>query len=161
MLILITLISLTAAVVSIAYALTLRRRYQMCEQPNSSPLPTECEDDITRKVDAWMWTTLAVPYDNSITLDSIAEGIGIERTTLQDYLLNQQHLTFKAWISTIRVNHCKDLLDTTDYTLSEIAYMCGYADLPSMSKAFKRHFDMSPSKYKKRFANGVVRTTDK
>lgn len=108
-----------------------------------------------------MWTTLSVPYDNSITLDSIAEGIGIERTTLQDYLLNQQHLTFKAWISTIRVNHCKDLLDTTDYTLSEIAYMCGYADLPSMSKAFKRRFDMSPSKYKKRFANGVVRTTDK
>ena len=104
--ILITLISLTAAVVSIAYALTLRRRYQMCEQPNSSPLPTECEDDITRKVDAWMWTTLAVPYDNSITLDSIAEGIGIERTTLQDYLLNPYVSTTAKICLTPRTTRC-------------------------------------------------------
>jgi len=161
MLILITLFSLAAAVVSVAYAVTLRRRYQKKMQSDLITTPVVDEDDIARKVDEWMWTTLTVPCDNSITLDSIAEGIGIKRTALQDYLQSQQHLTFKSWISTIRIKHCKWLLDTTDYTLSEIAYMCGYADLPSMSKAFKRQFGMSPSKYKKCLAAHVVRGSDK
>ena len=161
MLILITLFSLAAAVVSVAYAVTLRRRYQKKMQSDLITTPVVDEDDITRKVDEWMWTTLAVPCDNSITLDSVAEGTGIQRSVLQDYLQNRQCLTFKAWISTIRINHCKELLDTTDYTLSEISYMCGYADLPSMSKAFKRRFGMSPSAYKKRLEADVVNGSDK
>ena len=161
MLILITLFSLAAAAVSVAYAVTLRRRYHKSVPPNLVIAPTDNEDDITRKVDEWMWTTMSIPCDNSITLDRIADGIGIERTALQDYLQNQQHLTFKAWISTIRISHCKELLDTTDYTLSEISYMCGYADLPSMSKAFKRRYGMSPSRYKKHLEMDFVSSSDK
>lgn len=161
MLILITLLSLTVAVAAVAYAVMLRRRYRENEQPAPTPYPVAEDDDITRKVDEWMWTTLSVPCDNSITLDSMAEGTGIQRSVLQDYLQNRQCLTFKAWISTIRINHCKELLDTTDYTLSEISYMCGYADLPSMSKAFKRRFGMSPSAYKKRLEADVVNGSDK
>jgi len=160
-LILITLLSLAVAAVSVAYAVSLRRRYQYAVEPDVAPTPVVHDDDIGRKIDEWMWSGRTAPYDNTITLDSIAEGTGIRRSLLQDYLQHRQHLTFRAWISALRIRHCKELLDTTDCTLSEIAYMCGYADLPTMSKAFKRQYGTSPSQYKKGLDGDVVSSTNK
>ena len=161
-LMLITIISLAVAFASVTYAVILHR----CNKSNNDKQDAgsekqedagikvqerELDDEITRKVNDWMWHVLSVPYDNSITLDSIADGTGIQRAVLADYLQRSPYLTFKSWISAIRVNHVKEMLGSTQLTLSEIAYRCGYADLPSMSKAFKRQYKMSPSKYRKAF----------
>ena len=47
-----------------------------------------------------------------------------------------------------RITRCEQLLLNTDMTLSEVAYECGYADLPTMSKAFKRKYGFPPSKFR-------------
>lgn len=174
LLIIITLASLALAAASAAYVVKLRRQYSVTpppalttpkEETSEEPIPTvenhSDEDDVTQRVSEWMWHTMDVPCDGSITLESVAKGIDMPRSDLSAYLQQHPQLTFKSWISNIRIRHCHELLLTTELTLSEIAYMCGYADLPTMSKAFKRQYGVSPSKYRKAVDDAPSDATDK
>lgn len=149
LLIITNLISLAVTVVLVVYALTLhyKRRSPVTTLPEESK---SNPDEVTRKVNEWMWHTLSVPSNDQFTLENVANGIGVSREELANYLKEQHQANFRSWISSIRLQHCCELLTTTDYTLSEIAYMCGYADLPTMSKAFKRYYGQSPSKFKRK-----------
>ncbi len=48
-----------------------------------------------------------------------------------------------------RINHACNLLDHTEYSMSEIAMICGYNSLEHFSRQFKSRVGCSPSKYKK------------
>ena len=100
------------------------------------------------KIDRWL-NRLPSPLQNSsLSMDMVAQQMDIDRQWLSDYIYVSQRSTFSAWLSDLRVRECRRRLLETDDTLSEIAYQCGYADLPTMSKAFKRKFAISPSYYR-------------
>lgn len=154
LLILTNLIFLVVIVLLVVYVLILhhRRRRAVVSFPiedKSPDIPEPETDEIALKVNKWMWQVLSVPSNDLFTLENVANGIGISREELANYLKEQRKPNFRFWVSSIRLQHCYDLLNTTDYTLSEIAYMCGYADLPTMSKAFKRQYGKSPSKFRR------------
>ncbi|MXZ09328.1 MAG: helix-turn-helix domain-containing protein [Gemmatimonadetes bacterium] len=44
----------------------------------------------------------------------------------------------------------EEALKNTSYTLSEIAYLCGFASLSTFSKVFKEKYEVSPSTYRKK-----------
>ena len=44
----------------------------------------------------------------------------------------------------LRMEHSKDLLETTDLTITEIAFELGYDYSNNFTTAFKRHFGMTP-----------------
>jgi len=48
-----------------------------------------------------------------------------------------------------RRRHCASELLHSDRKISEIAESCGYNDLPTFTRAFKRQFGMAPSEYRK------------
>ncbi len=152
LLILTNLLSLAVIAVLVAYVLKVSYKHRKIAES----LPTEASgkpeaeaDEIALKVIEWMWHGSSVPSNDMLTLETVANSIGISREELAAYLKEHQHPNFRSWISSIRLQHCYDLLTTTDYTLSEIAYKCGYADLPTMSKAFKRQYGQSPSRFRK------------
>ncbi len=43
------------------------------------------------------------------------------------------------------------LMKNTSYTLSEIAYLCGFASLSTFSKVFKEKYGVSPTTYEKKY----------
>ena len=47
-----------------------------------------------------------------------------------------------------RLEYACTLIKKTNYSISEIALLVGYADLPSFSKSFKKYFGISPQVYK-------------
>jgi len=49
------------------------------------------------------------------------------------------------FIRSIRLQYAKELLATTDKTVSEVAYESGFNDPSWFSRAFKNEFDFSPS----------------
>ena len=51
-----------------------------------------------------------------------------------------------------RISHAKYLLLCSDQTVSEIAGVCGYASQCSFNRNFKEISDITPSKYRKKFA---------
>lgn len=54
-----------------------------------------------------------------------------------------------AWVSEQRLLYSASQLEHGCRKISEIAAVCGYNDLPTFTRAFKRQFGMAPSEYRK------------
>ena len=56
--------------------------------------------------------------------------------------------TVREYVRALRVDFARRQMESTDLTLSEIAVSAGFADQSHFTKAFKRVFRKSPSKYR-------------
>ena len=56
---------------------------------------------------------------------------------------------FRDWLSQTRVARAMDLLGSRDYSVSEVAWMVGYADLRPFERAFRRVVKLSPRDFRK------------
>lgn len=54
------------------------------------------------------------------------------------------HVTPLQYLQELRLTYAKKLLTNTNYTIKEIAGLCGYADPYYFSRAFKKHFGTAP-----------------
>lgn len=54
-----------------------------------------------------------------------------------------------AYLTSVRINRAKELLETTDYTVSEIGEIVGYENPLYFSRIFKKVTGMPPIKYRK------------
>lgn len=59
--------------------------------------------------------------------------------------------TFSSYLTEIRINEAKTLLQTTNYPLEKIASLVGYNDYFYFSKVFKKECSYSPREYRKMF----------
>ena len=55
-----------------------------------------------------------------------------------------------SYLTKLRINHLRRLLDSTDLPISEAAEKSGFVDIPNLSRIFKKHTGMSPSAYRKK-----------
>ena len=49
------------------------------------------------------------------------------------------------FIKTIRLNHAVELLQTRNYSVTEVSELCGFASVGYFSTVFRKHFGKSPS----------------
>lgn len=104
--------------------------------------------DLERNVEEWLQQEPFPLLQNNITMDDVADTLNISRNDLSSFLSDELGISFNGWLAEKRITRCEQLLLNTDMTLSEVAYECGYADLPTMSKAFKRKYGFPPSKFR-------------
>ncbi len=73
------------------------------------------------------------------------------------YKLFNKHLgmPFRMCLRNVRLAKAEEALMDTSYTLSEIAYLCGFASLSTFSKVFKEKYGVSPTTYRKKVATGT------
>ena len=66
--------------------------------------------------------------------------------------LFKKHLgmQFRMCLRNVRLTKAEEALKDTSHTLSEIAYLCGFASLSTFSKVFKETYGVSPTKYRKK-----------
>ena len=85
-------------------------------------------------------------YSRQIRVADLASYINIERGYL--YSLFRQYLGVspKEYLTNYRLNIAASLL-STGTAVKEVALACGYMDIYSFSKAFKKRFGCSPSTY--------------
>ena len=50
----------------------------------------------------------------------------------------------------VRLYHAKELILTTDKSITEIAYDCGYRELAYFSRRFSKKFGATPSSFRKK-----------
>ena len=86
-------------------------------------------------------------YDIHIT--DIAEHVGVDRTYLYRLFCAEKNLSPKQYLIRYRLHIAARLLKETDYTVTEIAYSCGFGDAPSFSRHFHSRFRMTPTAYRK------------
>ena len=86
--------------------------------------------------------------DPALNQASVADHFSISIYTLSRLFKNQFGFGFAEFISSQRVEYARQLLLTTDCTISQIAQMVGLPNANYFSKLFKASTGVSPSKYR-------------
>ena len=87
------------------------------------------------------------PLDQ-ITLKETAESIHINPSYLSQLFKQQLNKKFVDYITELRIEESKRLLENTSLRMSEIAERVGYSDLAYFSNNFKKVVGNSPSEFR-------------
>ena len=88
-------------------------------------------------------------YRDELDLGGISERFYISKNTLCARFRTAMSCSVMEYISFLRLGRAKELLRTTEKSMSEIASLCGYSSANYFSLIFKRSVGVSPCKYRK------------
>jgi len=88
-------------------------------------------------------------YMSDITVQSIADRIGLERTYFSNLFKKEMGISPKKYLLKHRMEQAADLIKNRGYSVSVTALSVGYSDVYIFSKMFKQYYGVSPSKFKK------------
>lgn len=86
-------------------------------------------------------------YASQITLQDVADYMGISGTHVSRLIKNDTGETFITLLNKIRIRESIRLLKTGDYKVYEIAEMVGYSNYAYFYQTFKKHTGVSPKDY--------------
>jgi signal transduction histidine kinase/DNA-binding response OmpR family regulator len=84
----------------------------------------------------------------SFNVVSFSKEIGMSRMQLHRKLKATLGISASEFLRTERLKTARHLLQTSDLTISEVAYMSGFNDVGYFSKSFKKLFKIAPSDFK-------------
>lgn len=86
-------------------------------------------------------------FCSKVRIDDVAAALGVGSDDVSAYVASRGD-KLVGWMSEQRLLHCAQELSESDRKIVEIALTCGYNDLPSFTRAFKRQFGVAPSEYR-------------
>jgi AraC-like DNA-binding protein len=88
--------------------------------------------------------------DTNLSLKEISKGLEINPSYLsREFSKYFEDLTFGAYIRKHRIEKATELMQTSSYSLTEIAYLTGFSDQSHFTRIFKKHTGKNPSSYRK------------
>ena len=87
-------------------------------------------------------------YSEPIGVEEIATACGLNRSYLTRLFKDATGYTPQLYLMTFRMKKASELLLESSETISNIAFMVGYSDTFTFSKAFKRCKGVSPKEYR-------------
>lgn len=86
--------------------------------------------------------------DSLLTPETIAEYIGISPNYLRTIFKEKENMSISSYIGECRYKKARELLETSDMNVNEIAAAVGYTNANYFYTAFKKHFGVSPNQYR-------------
>lgn len=86
--------------------------------------------------------------ETDLTVDDIAKALLISRIQLYRKVKALTGKTPNSFLRNIRMKRAAQLLERTDFSISEITYKVGFNDLKYFREKFKDEFKMNPSRYR-------------
>lgn len=83
-----------------------------------------------------------------VTEEDIAVQLNMSKRKLQ-LKLSEEGVRFKALLDDIREKMAREYLNDNSHCLNEIAFLLGFSEVSSFSRAFKRWVGVSPGQYQK------------
>lgn len=87
-------------------------------------------------------------YSQPITVEDIADYIGVSRSHLYRSFLEHFSVSPKDYLSAVRISAACDLLSRTDLSVGTIANSVGFSNQLYFSTAFKKLRGMTPTQYR-------------
>ena len=85
--------------------------------------------------------------NSDLSVDGIAEEVGISRVHLHRKMKELTGQTPHDFIRNIRLKQAAKLLSTQNMNITEVMYACGFNNAASFSTIFKKFYGMSPREY--------------
>ena len=88
--------------------------------------------------------------NSDYNVESFVSDMGIGRTLLYQKINDIVGMSIKEFIMDVRLKRSAQLLRESDLTISEIADLTGFNNPKYFSICFKKHFELTPSEFKKK-----------
>lgn len=88
-------------------------------------------------------------FYESATLDGTATELGMSRRRFTQLFREVTGASWLDYLTTLRIDYAKELLRDQTRSVIAIAFECGFEDLSSFYRAFKRRTDLAPNEWRK------------
>jgi AraC-like DNA-binding protein len=85
----------------------------------------------------------------SITTDDVVRHLGVSRSLASLRFREYQGETIRETILRMRLDELKKRLASTQMSVSKVARVCGFTDIPHLQVVFKRRFGLPMGKWRK------------
>lgn len=114
--------------------------------PEPEKLPTSPHFSTLKKVIEYIDHNI----QKKICLNELASIANMSCAHFHKVFSKAFNMTPNEYITTIRINRAKELLITTDLSVSDIALQCGIENIPYFSFLFKKHLGIPPIEFRER-----------
>lgn len=95
-------------------------------------------------------------YNSNFDLNFLAELCQISNSYLSRLFKKAIGCNFAHYVNLVRISHAKDLLVSTNQSITSMAIDLGYEDAGYFIKVFKRIEKLTPNEYRNRFGDSVI-----
>lgn len=88
-------------------------------------------------------------FHEDCSLKTISQSLQYDYAYLSKAFYQYTKLTFTEYLNRYRVAQAAEQLKQTDLSVSEIASICGFSNLRTFNRNFKRYTQVSPSEYRR------------
>ena len=92
-------------------------------------------------------------YFSNIRLCDVAREAGMSVSCFERTFKKTMGMNFSPYINKLRIEKASDMLRKTNYSVSEIAFACGFTNQFHFTRTFKKILKVSPTVYKKKKYN--------
>lgn len=90
-------------------------------------------------------------YNKQISLVHLAKYIGFSSYYLSKLMKESFEINYCEYLTKVRIEKAKALLQSKECTIAEISYQVGYSEPKYFSNVFRKMEGISPSEYRKQF----------
>lgn len=126
-------------------ALTTQKEYTSVDNFLSQPQIIASDERFLKEAVEFIETNID---QSELTIDEFANALLMSRTVFYRKLKAVIGLTPVDFIREVRIKKAVQLIDSGEYTFSQVAYMTGFNDPKYFTKCFKKQIGMTPSEYK-------------
>lgn len=101
-------------------------------------------DEDILQAQIWIQDNLA----KAVTIKQIAKQFGMSARTFNRRFLAATHKTPLAYLQSQRLDNARQLLQSSNAAITEIAHLCGYHDTTWFTQLFRKHHNVTPAQYR-------------
>ena len=102
---------------------------------------------LTEEIAAWIHAN----RDTNLRVSQISDHFGLNTDYISRVFKAHSGRSLKEYINDVRMDHIRQLLLTSDWSLSEIAYSAGFQDYKYFLKFFRYHEGITPTQFLKAY----------
>ena len=115
---------------------------------DTSPEPEETQEQISNSYFLKIMKYINTYYNENISLKDIAEVVNMNPNYISQVFKKSTGTTFSRYLTDLRINHAKKLLETTNTSINDISLQTGFNDYFYFLKTFKKYTGKTPSEYR-------------
>ena len=91
---------------------------------------------------------LSIHFAEPLTLDDLARALCVSPSHLSHTFSRRLGTSFRAYVNALRIDQACTLLRRTDYSITRIAFECGFETQRTFNRAFAGQLGMTPGAYR-------------
>ena len=121
----------------------LRELYRKCAETAQTETPQKI---VFRKAITYIYEN----YACKITCADVARAAGYSEVHLRHIFREECRSTIMEYINNVRMSRAAEMLRSTAYGVTDVAFACGFEDSNYFSTAFKKKYGVPPKIYRRR-----------